>query len=536
MKRLFALALATLMVLSLVACGGGGGTTSGGTTSGATSGGATSGGTTTPVEPAVEYKKEIVLTGGGSVFEHPDPQYTASSQNTRYAFMSHDRLAELDPFTGELSPGLAKSWEVSADGLTYTFQLRDDVTFHNGEKFTADDVVYTAERGKTSPNANVVKSHSMTESIEAQGDYTVVMKLAAPNADFLLTRAYAYMSIVNREACEAAGPDSELGAAVGTGLWILKEFELNDYAVWERNDNYWGESTPTERITYRHIPEAAARAVAVETGEVDITTAITAKDAEAVAENKALEIVETPASSPNYFAFNLNAEGPWQDINFRRACAYAIDFDALILGVHDGNATQAKTFWGNIMFGRVDAKNAYSVNVEKAKEYLAKSSYKGEEIVCIALQSWTNQALVMSDMFSKIGIKMRVDTLASADLSAKTREGQWEALSYTYTFNPNGSDMTRFLTSKTGGAIWNPACIPNAAKIDQLLAEAAVSQDDAKRRANYAEVQELMLEDVVVIPTAYATNFNVQPKGTEGIVWNPSNEYDFKYVKVPVSK
>jgi len=544
MKKLLALILALVMCFSLVACGGDKAEDKAENKPAESSKPAESKdpaakptnelvGNTQAAAEDVKWKKEVIFAEAGTAFEYPDPQKSSSLQNTKHYLLTHDRLVYLNPETGALEPMLAKSWDISDDGLTYTFHLRDDVVFHNGEKFTADDVVYSMERGRESSNSQV-KNHYTYATYTAVDDYTVKCTLEAPNADLLASRAIAFMGIVNREACEA---DPEEGAWIGTGLWILEEFFGQDGATWVRNDAYWGESTPTERLTFRHIPEAATRLVALETGEIDNARSIASLDVPTVRDNKDLELVETVSTMCSYVGFNNDAKGPWNDVNFRKALAYAIDYDALIQAAYNGLGTQAKTFWGySDMFGYAPPAEGYSYNPDLAKEYLAKSSYAGETIDMLCYgATWGKHGVILQDMWAKVGINVNAIETTSIAYSPAVVAGEYQMNCYTFSFPTFGSGINNFAVSTSGSHAFcnTQGALPHFDEISKLLADGLTETDEAKRLEIYAELQELWMDDLVVIPYLHGYSYGGIAKGFEGTIWVGSGEHDFRYVRVP---
>ena len=525
MKKFVAFMLAVVIILGLAACGKDNPTTP------ATQNGTDSSNTSNATQAsAVEYKKEIIVTAGTAAFESVDPQSRSTFQNTRHYQMTHERLIYMNPITSELSPMLATEWSVSDDGLVWTFRLREGVKFHNGEPFTADDVVFTCERGKESTNSNVKNYYTMVKSCVAEGDYVVKMTLETPNADFPYTRTFPYMAILNREAVEK---DPENGVMIGTGLWKWGEHVQNDHDTFVRNDDYWGESTPTEKFTIQHIPETASRTIAGENGEVDMAYSISTKSIEDIKANPNLDLVEIDLVSLQYLAWNMEREGPWQDQNFRLAVACCIDWDSLNLGWKNGFATKATSFWSHAQYGYAPQPE-YGYSVDKAKEYLAKSSYKGEDIEILGFPSWSTAALIISDMMSKVGITNHVNDVNSATYTTLAADGAYDLTCYQFSFTAPGSDFSRFMNGPQGGHAFAKA--PSIDKINELLAKALLESDDTQRKALYAQVQQLVHEDAVLLPLMYTKSFNAVTKGLEGIVWAPNTDFDYRYAKLPISK
>jgi len=527
MKKLLSLVLALLMVLGMAACGGSKPAESAAPAAPAAPAASGEAAPAAPAAPVENWKKEVVLTAQ-SKFTKIDPQSETNFQHTRLYQLVYDRLLYLDTVTQEIEPMLATEWTMSDDGMVYTFKLRDDVTFHNGEKMTADDVVFTWERGLNSSKALVKNFYAQVAECKAVDEYTVEMTLVSPNADFLFTRTFPYMGILNRKACEA---DPENGILIGTGLWKWEHHEDNDYDSFIRNDNYWGESTPTERIVHKLIPEDSARLIALENGEADYCVNVSVDEIDYVAANKELELIETDTITSQYFNFNMNADGPWQDQNFRTACAHAIDWDSLIIGYKSGYANRATTLYNDIQFGKADMKG-HDYNLDLAKEFLAKANYNNEPIVITANPPYSTAALIISDMLIKAGINAQVNEVNSATFTELMREGKFDAAVYQMTFNAAGSDISRLLySSDQGRASIEKA--PNGQKIYELLDEALVCTNEAERIALYAEVQQLLEDDATIIPLINPKYFCAVTKGLEGIKWEANTDFDYRYVKVP---
>ena len=424
---------------------------------------------------------------------------------------------------------LAESWEVSDGGLGYTFKLREDVTFHNGEKFTADDVIFTWERGKDSAEVNVKKYYNAIVSCEALNDYTVKMTLESVNADFVFWMTFPYMCMLNREACEA---DPENGYLIGTGLWKWEKHEADDYDSFIRNDNYWGETTPTEHMTFRYIPEASARLIALENGEIDVAYNVAETEVEYVKQNSDLDLVEVNQVTIQYMNFNMAKEGLTQDANFRLAVAHAIDWDALIQGVKNGHATRATTVWSHAQFG-YDPLDGYDYNVEKAKEYLANSSYAGEKVIITgnANSDYAKSALIIMDMLTKIGMNVEFVEIGSGNFVTDIKAGNWDMVVYQLSFAGFGSDFTRLLGTTNGGfGIINA---PNKDKIYDVCNQALVAETDAERLELYSQAQQLMFEDACFIPLFYPKSFTGVTKGVSGILYAANTDFDYRYVKMP---
>ena len=539
MKRLLALALATLMVLSLVACGGGG-TTSGG----ATSGGTTSGGTT---EPTKEYKEEVVV-GISVAMTQWDPYRDTTNLFIWMYNMVYESLLWLDMDTAEIQPRLATSWEYSENNTVLTMKLREDVYFHNGELFDSDDVVFSFDRmhqavakGISSSVVNMAKD----VEVEAVDQFTVKFKFTTPNPDYVFTLAQPYMCMLNRDAFKnsadpiewpevgVAGfvPGVNDGYTVGTGQYMWSEHVDNDHdtLVKREDGKYWGEDNPTKKFTFRLIAETAARLLALETGEIDYCYSVSSNDIDVVKDNKDLTLLSGDRTGVHYLAWNTSKDGVWQDANFRYAFTKAINRDNIVLAMYAGHAVPADSMYNRLQFGYVSCADTHGYDPEGAKALLAKSSYKGETITIMTSSSYKNAVLAMVEDLKAVGITAVLQEENNSNVSPLLKADGQDCHVYNINLNPNGDDMRRFLN--TGFGKHGIDASPNKDKIYGLL-DAAMATDD--RAAAYAEVQKALCEDCFYVPLVTPKAQDGHVATMEGAYWRASTVQDLRNVCVVV--
>ncbi len=371
-----------------------------------------------------EYKKDIVLGLSGK-HSSIDPHSNSNTQHNYMFRMVFDNLVDYDNATGEIKPCLATSWEVE-DGQTYTFKLRNDVKFHNGEPLKASDVVYTFKRavGTTASNAMALK----IASVEALDDYTVKMVLTTPNLDWLHMMALPTAVVLSEKAITA---DPVEGVGVGSGPWMIDSYKFGDFTKLVRNDNFWGDKAKGETFTFRYIPEASARLIALQTGEIDICADPDKLELDYITGDKKLELQSWKGASLNYLAFN-NQKGPASNKDFRQAIAHGINIDDLIAVAANGKAEKAGSFWGWNEFGYNGGKTAAEYNPTKAKEYLAKAYPNGGAAIEISISGSERKACaeLIQAQLKEIGITVTIKELDSAGISTSTTAGEHQACIY----------------------------------------------------------------------------------------------------------
>lgn len=355
-----------------------------------------------------------------------------------------------------------------------------------------------------------------------------------------------YMMILNRDAF-GTGADGKIdyelpetaaikiegsknGNHIGTGLYKWHEHVENDYeSLIKRDDGkYWGEDNPTEKITQRVIPEASARLLALETGEIDVMFGLSTDDIPFVKDNSDLLVQGGDGTGVRYWLFNGAKEGPWQDINFRLACTKAIDREKVVMAQTGGYGTPASSNFSPAQFGYTPT-DVHVYDLEAAKEYLAKSNYNGETVVITHIASMANMTLSIMDSLKAIGVKVELKEENNSNMSPIIKELKYDGHTYNINLNPNADDIRRFLN--TGFAKPAAQFMPSHDKVYELLDKALVAEGDARKEL-YAEVQKVLAEDCYIIPLFYIHNYEAINKNVEGFNYVPTSNYDLRQVKV----
>lgn len=224
---------------------------------------------------------------------------------------------------GEIVPELATSYDVSEDGLTYTFTLRDDVEFTDGEPFTAEDVVYSIERVQNDWTISLAASMDVVESVEATSDTEVVVTLSEPSNAWLYSLTTRTGAIFSR-----AGNEDVATTAIGTGPFVLDAWERGDSITFTRNDDYWGEQPYFETVVLQYFTDANAVNNALLSEGIDVIGTVQAPEALGQFENEDFQIVEGTSNGEVVLAMN-NEAAPFDQLEVRQAVRYGIDNESL---------------------------------------------------------------------------------------------------------------------------------------------------------------------------------------------------------------
>lgn len=494
MKKFLALILSIAMVLSLAACG--------------ETKEPASVDSTTPEGAQTTYKDTIVVGTTAAVAEL-DSQEMSKTVDYMSHRLTHDTLFRYDEETKELSPWLCESWEI--DGATWTLHLRDDVSFSNGAPFTAEDVKYTFERGCES--SQIASYCKKIDNMEIIDEHTIKITWVSVNVDMGGLFTNAKYSMLSKAACEE---DPAKGYEIGTGAYTLEELFDNSYAIYKKNDNYWGEKPITETIEFRYISEASARLIALQNGEIDMCISPATTELDYIRDDATLDLIEVPGASTAYLALNMN-KAPFDNLEFRKAVAYAIDKQELIDIVVDGLGSIAKSTIGpNCAAFCDDDLSGYEYNPEEAKAIIAANGWEGTtiKIYCQDSGEPPKTAEVVQAQLKDVGIQVDIVKLASAELKAAAKAGEHEG----YIAKISVSDYADAVrTMLYAGAGYNYAFYENS-DLDALVDEGVTLTDNAARKAVYVKLQQGVFdENFYFIPFFRANSTVATVKGLGGV-------------------
>src|SRR5690606_10261885 len=272
-----------------------------------------------------------------------DPINVTDGESIRVTHNVFETLLEYDQNL-ELQPKLATEYESSEDGLTWTFQLREGVKFHDGTDFNADAVVFNFERWMDPENPYHQgdfayypflyggfkgDENHLIEYVKANGDYELEIKLKRKTAPFLSYLAISMFGIASPAAIEEYGETLNENP-VGTGPFKFESWNRNDTITLAKNEDYWMESKPhLDKVIYRVIPENSARLNALQTGEIDVLDGMNAGDTTVVEDAEGFELLKRPSFNIGYMAFNMEKE-PFDDPLVRQAINMAIDKEEIV--------------------------------------------------------------------------------------------------------------------------------------------------------------------------------------------------------------
>lgn len=433
-----------------------------------------------------------------------------------------DSLTTLEAETGEIIPELAESWEISNDGLVYTFKLRQGVLFHDvagvtyeNREMTADDVVWSWSRFLTEESTNPERVLSVkgaeaylngeadtVEGLRVVDDYTLEVTLEQPSHRFLADLIFAY--IVPEEAVAVLGDDIAI-QPVCTGPFTLERWNRDSEIILAANPDYWEQGYPKlERVRFLNVPQEATALLQYRQGELDMLYDIPAAQLAAVREEFADEYRELPGLGTAYWGFAMTGDVFGDNPALRKAFNYAVDRELIWNVLMEGSQLPGTA---GVLPPQMPAADVpgYEYDVEKAREMLAEAGYpEGEGLEPIALWYMSDGEdaiqVAFQEMLGEIGVIIELQKADPSTYWDRIREPDVHLFQSGWTSNlPDPSEVFDFLF-----AHGRDTTLYDKPRVNELLAKATATVDADERNLIYKQVHDIIMEDAPWIVSSYS--------------------------------
>lgn len=447
-----------------------------------------------------------------------DPHWLYLGPNAAYSRYIFERLVDRDA-NANIIPALAQSWEV-IDDLTWQFNLRKNVKFHDGTNFTAKDFIFSVNRIPNIPNnpASYEPNTRMIESISSPDDHTLIIKTKNPYP--LLLRRISGIAIVSEKVSrESVTEDFASGkVAIGTGPYKFKEYLPGDRYSLVRNENYWGIKPDFKEVNFKIMPDSASRLAALFAGDIDIVEGLSPTAVPTVQKRKGFDVAKRSSartlwlyidvqndSSPfvTDLAGNPMAVNPLKDLRVRQALSKAINRDAIVDRVMEGLAEKANQVVPKGFFSYNDAINDEEFNPEISRKLLAESGYpQGFGLTIHAPNDrYVNDAKIaqaIAQMLSRIGLKMKVETMPKAVYFGKLNKQEFSLSMIGWDNAFTGSSLmslsAAFHSKTDGRGGWNAGGYSNP-EFDKLVDSASKTFDTEMYENYLKDAMKILIKD-----------------------------------------
>ncbi|MFK0086734.1 ABC transporter substrate-binding protein [Pseudomonas sp. NPDC090755] len=478
--------------------------------------------------------KNLVFCSEGSPGGFDTAQYTSSTDNDA-AEPIYNRLVEFERGATAVKPALAKSWEVSPDGLTYTFHLREGVKFHSNKDFTpsrplnADDVLFTFNRmldrehpfRKAYPTEfPYFVSMSLDKNIarvEKTSPMTVVFTLNSVDAAFVQNLAMSFAAILSAEYAEqllSAGRPSDINQKpIGTGPFVFQRYQKDSQIRYRGNKDYWDPAqVKLDQLIFSINTDPSVRIQKLRKDECQVTLNPRPADLAALKSDQNLQVIENPGFNLGYIAYNVQHK-PFDQLQVRQAMDMAVNKAAIVQSVYQHAGQLAVGSMPPTQWSYDHSIKDAGYNPDKARELLKAAGVKeGTEITLWAMpvqRPYNPNAKLMAEMlqadWGKVGLKVKIVSYEWGEYLKRTKDGEHDISLIGWTGDNGDPDNwlgTLYSCDAIGSNNYSMWCDP---QYDALVKKAKTLTDREQRTALYQQAQQRLKQQVPITPIAHST-------------------------------
>ena len=475
--------------------------------------------------PADVDTEQIITYAQGADPRGLDPALIDDGESSKPICQMYEGLLKYGDNNTEVEPCLAESWEVSEDGLTYTFKLRQGVKFHDGTDFNAEAVKYNVDRQTVNKTEDMLYADFVFGDVAACNvidDYTVEIVLNKVSTPFLNNLAMSLGApMVSPTACEANNNNLN-EAPCGTGPYKFVRWDKNEAVVMERNEDYWGEKGVAKQIVFKTITDNSARVVALTNGEVDIIDGINANVVDQVTSAGAL-LNMAEGMNINYLAYNTQRI---TDPEVRKALSQAVNVPELVASLYRGYASEATSILPTFMPGYSADVKQVSYDPEAAAQTLADKGVTELHMLAYTnprpYNTATGQTLAeaLQGYYEKVGVTCSIDSYDWTTYKEKVGTGDYDVCLYGW-IGDNG-DPDNFMNLLDSEDIEINVAQYSDEEFNTMLAEAASTPNGEERNAIYAQMEQKIADECVWLPISHQENLSAYLSNVHNYIAHPT--------------
>ncbi|MDX1632311.1 MAG: ABC transporter substrate-binding protein, partial [Thermoanaerobaculia bacterium] len=470
-----------------------------------------------------------------------DPAQTFEGESTKVVGQIFDGLVNFAPGSTDVEPGLATSWEASDDGRTWTFHLREGVTFHDGTPFDAEAVLFSIRRqmdpehpfhqGQFNTWENTFAGHIV--GIEAVDPMTVEVRLREPFAPIVSGFAVYSMAIVSPAAMREMGVQEFSKNPVGTGPFRFVEWVPEDRLTLEANDEYWGGAPHLDRVVFRTVPDPDRRATLLERGEAHVGEGFSQTEIRRLSGDQSLEIRQKPGLNTGYLAFNTTRR-PFDDPRIRRAVSMGFDSAGLVRSTYQDLGVTAKSYLPPTLWGYNEQLEPFRQDLDRARNLLREAGYGDSFSFTLDVMKnprpYMPQPVKLAEGIQaglqKLGIQVEIranEWNEHLERTVRSPEADYDACLLGWLADmpdPNDFLYVQFHSDNANlapGRTHQNISLYENPELDRLVEQAQGAPSREQRTELYRRAQEIVREDVPLMPLAHSFIVIVQRNEVEGL-------------------
>lgn len=438
-----------------------------------------------------------------------DPALVDDGESSKIMGNIYEGLLKYGDDSTELKPSLAESWEVSDDGLTYTFNLRQGIKFHDGTDFNADAVKFNIDRqleGNATEDMGYADFvYGSVKSVQVVDDHTVQVNMKEVCTPFLSNLAMTLAAPMVSPKALQENNNNVNENPVGTGPYKFVRWNKSESVVLIRNEEYWGNKAVTENLVFKFIADNSARVVALSNGEVDIIDGVDATVVDQI-KNSGNILEETEGMNVNYMAYNTQSK-LFSNKELRRAVSQAINVPELVSSLYQGYASEATSILPTFMNGYDESITQVKYDPDAAKETLSKAGVTKIHMITYSNSRPYNTANgqvlaeAIQGYLSKIGIECVIDSYDWTTYKEKVKAGDYDVCFYGWV-GDNG-DPDNFMNLLASDDIGLNAARYDNEEYKKLVEKGLSTAEGAERNKIYTQLEKMVAEDAVWLPISH---------------------------------
>lgn len=466
-----------------------------------------------------------------------DPAFVDDGESSKVIVNIYEGLLSYAKDSTEVEPCLAKSWEISEDGLTYTFILQEGVKFHDGTDFNAEAVKFNIDR-QLPPNVTEDMPYAgfvfeQVKDVKVVDEFTVEINLKKKCTPFLKNLAMSLAAPMVSPTAVKASDNNVNEAPVGTGPYKFVRWDKSEAIVLERNEEYWGEKAKTKNLVFRIIPDNSARVVALTTGEVDAIDGIDATVVDQI-ESAQYKINKTEGMNINYIAYNMDV---MKDAEVRKALSQAVNVPELVQSLYQGYSAEATSILPSFMPGYSESVKQVTYDPEAATKTLADKGVKEIHMITYTnprpYNPATGQTLAeaVQGYYQKVGVTVKIDSYDWTTYKQKISAGDYDVCFYGWIGDNGDPDNFMNLLGSTD-PVMNVARY-NDEGFRKLIDDALQAPDGEERNALYTQMEEQVAEEAIWLPISHTEALSAYNPALDGYYFHMTGNIFFKGMSKP---
>lgn len=432
-----------------------------------------------------------------------DPAFAGDNVDIWVDSLIFEGLVRASEDGTEIQPCLADTWDISEDGLTYTFHIRDGAKFSDGSDVTTEDAAFSIERALNDGSWNSLIS--CIKEAKAVDDSTVEIDLNNPSGSLLSCLASFICAVYPENYYSEADTDTLTREPLGSGAFYLEEWDPDEKMILKKNPYYWEEGYPlADEIDLLVVPDDNTRLMQLQAGQIDAMEGVSAQMRTQLQSTQGVKILDFPTTHVDYVSFNYTNE-KLNDKRVRQALNYATNREDINQAVFGGLGTLCPSVvWPTAEFFNPDQKS-YDYDPDKAKELLKEAGAENLDlnlIISTGDASSLMEATILKDQWSKVGVNLEIEQMDSSARRDARNNLTFEVLLnyFTSDITDTAENMEMFCIKDNFDCWhlgWNGK---DQEEAEKLVKEAGATNDKEIRKKDYYKAQEIMADNALIIP------------------------------------